>query len=103
MMVAANATGVLATYAVYDYGIVEQGEGIHDKIRILPATSQGKRSAMIGVRARQRLAFVPVNLRHLSSIPRRFSFVDSTLIFVFSSLFGLRLSPGLDASTLPRR
>eukprot|EP00966_Prymnesium_polylepis_P074418 1727198-Prymnesium_polylepis.1 len=34
---------------MYDYGIVEQGEGIHDKIRNLPATTQGKRSAMIGV------------------------------------------------------
>eukprot|EP00966_Prymnesium_polylepis_P265935 6142958-Prymnesium_polylepis.1 len=50
MMVTANAAGVLATYEeMYDYGIVEQGEGIHDQIRNLPATSQGKRSAMIEV------------------------------------------------------
>ena len=49
-MVAANATGVLATYEeMYDFGIVEQGEGIHNRIRNLPATSQGKRSAMIEV------------------------------------------------------
>lgn len=50
MMVAANATGVLATYEeMYDFGIVEQGEGIHNGIPNLPATSQGKRSAMIEV------------------------------------------------------
>eukprot|EP00966_Prymnesium_polylepis_P312788 7227997-Prymnesium_polylepis.1 len=33
----------------YDFGIVEQGEGIHNRIRNLPATSQGKRSAMIEI------------------------------------------------------
>ena len=50
MMVALNATSVLATYEeMYDFGIVEQGEGIHNGIPNLPATSQGKRSAMIEV------------------------------------------------------
>ena len=50
MMVAVNATSVLATYEeMYDFGIVEQGEGIHNGIPNLPATSQGKRSAMIEV------------------------------------------------------
>eukprot|EP00966_Prymnesium_polylepis_P089096 2062215-Prymnesium_polylepis.1 len=51
MMVAANATGVLATYEeMYGFGIVEQGEGNHNRIRNLPASSQGKQLAMIEVK-----------------------------------------------------
>eukprot|EP00966_Prymnesium_polylepis_P181392 4201363-Prymnesium_polylepis.1 len=50
MMVTTNATGALDTYEeMFDFGVVEQGEGIHNRIRNLQATTQGKRSAMIGV------------------------------------------------------
>ena len=34
---------------MYDFGIVEQDKGIHNRILNLQATTQGKRSAMIGV------------------------------------------------------
>eukprot|EP00966_Prymnesium_polylepis_P150997 3488094-Prymnesium_polylepis.1 len=50
MMVTTNATGALDTYEeMFDFGVAEPGEGIHNRIRNLPATTQGKRSAMIGV------------------------------------------------------
>ena len=50
MMVTTNATGALDTFEeMFDFGVVEEGEGIHNRIRNLPATTQGKRSAMIGV------------------------------------------------------
>ena len=50
MMVPTNATGDLDTYEeMFDYGVVEDGEGIHNTVRNLPATAQGKRVAMNGV------------------------------------------------------
>ena len=40
----------LDTYEeMFDYGVVEDGEGIHNTVRNLPATAQGKRVAMNGV------------------------------------------------------
>jgi hypothetical protein len=46
MMVTTNATGALDTYEeMFDFGVVDDGQGIHNKIRNLSATTQGKRSA----------------------------------------------------------
>eukprot|EP00966_Prymnesium_polylepis_P160540 3711426-Prymnesium_polylepis.1 len=44
MMVTTNATGSLDTFEeMFDFGIVEQDKGIHNRIRNLQATTQGKR------------------------------------------------------------
>ena len=49
-MVTTNAAGALDTFEeMYDWGIVEEGDGIHKTVRNLPATLQGKRVAMSGV------------------------------------------------------
>ena len=49
-MVTTNAAGAADTYEeMFDCGIVEEGAGIHNTVRNLPATAQGKRVAMNGV------------------------------------------------------
>ena len=46
-MVATSTTGAAATFEeIYDWGIVEEGGGIHMAVRDLPATLAGKKKAM---------------------------------------------------------